>query len=163
MRPHPLTKHLSLLHTSSLFPVCSILLLLSGKLLKPPVDTASSTTPALEEGGYPTVPDARIETTGPPSTCLGWGEFLSFVYLVSNFPTTFDKVSNFISSYTALPFTRTASYQSEIPTVLKKRDAHGLKLKENGVHLRTVRGKYWRNVDISTQACGSYLMIMQWF
>lgn len=150
VRPHPLTQHLSLLRTASLFPVCSILLLLSGKLLKSPIDTASSIMtpgfhstfltgggqllPPLEEGGYPTGP-RRTNSKHRAWLPLAWAE-VRFVYLPSDFPTWFDKVSNFISSYTVLPFTRTASYQSEIPTILKKRDAHDLKLKETGVHLR---------------------------
>lgn len=94
VRPHPLTQHLSLLHTASLFPVCSILLLLSGKLLKSPVDTASSTTSASWRRGFTALfwPGRRTPTTsggggishgprrvyrkmsGLPSTRLSWGK-----------------------------------------------------------------------------------------
>lgn len=97
VRPHPLTQHLSLLHTASLFPVCSILLLLSGKLLKS-LDTASSTTSASWRRGFTALfwpgedntyrhwrrgDIPRIWMRIPKcQACLSRGRF---VYLLSNF------------------------------------------------------------------------------
>lgn len=136
LRPHPLTQHLSLLHTASLFPVCSILLLLSGKLLKSLVDTASSTTTSIMTAGFhstfltgggllPPPPEAggdtprvwmRVpKTSGPPDprqVCLSLIGF----YL-----------------HTVLPCA--PSGLPEKPTVLEKRDARDLQLKETVVHL----------------------------
>lgn len=130
VRPHPLTQHLSLLHTASLLPVCSILLLLSGKLLKSPVDTASSTTSASWRRGFTALfwpgedNTDRVWRRGDiPRVWMyrnirpAWAE-VRFVYLRSDFPSGFD----IILSYTILPLTLNSL--SEIPTVLKKRDAH---------------------------------------
>lgn len=75
---------------------------------------------------------------------------LKFVYLLSDFPGGFDKVSNFISSYTVLPFTWTASCQCEIPTILKKRDTHDLK--ETGVHMEAVSQLRWILVSFRTNS-----------
>lgn len=126
MRPHPLTKHLSLLRTALLFPVCSILLLLSGKLLKSHVDTAGSTASAIWRRGFtalfwPGKDDThqvwrrgdipRVETlSSRRQTCLWLAREEVCLYAVQ-FSRRFDEVSNIISSYTALPFTPTASFQ----------------------------------------------------
>lgn len=91
-------------HFVSLFPVCSILLLLSGKLLKSPVDTASSTTSASWRRGFtalflpgednnyhhwrrgdiPRGPgEIRTETPGLPSTRLSEVSLVYLLYLIS--------------------------------------------------------------------------------
>lgn len=154
--PHHPTKNircaptlwLSIFHFCTLclsLPVCSILLLLSGKLLKSPVDTASSTTSASWRWGFTAlfwpgedntyhhgrrgdIPRAQMHVP-KRQACLpfAWSE-KRCVYLPSDFPRGSDKFEHFISSYT--------NSTSDIPTVLKKRVAYNLMLKETGVHFK---------------------------
>lgn len=141
--PHPLTQHLSLLRTTSIFPVVRSYYYYQGNFSShSEFHCLSVVTPGfhstfltgggrrprpLEEGGYPTV-----QTYIPKhQACLS-------VKVLPDFP------GGLIKFQTSAGVTM----KPTITTGLKKRDAHGLELKESGVSVGADMRERWYHFQL---------------